>query len=112
MEKRPLIPQLVDDALNLARAGRLDYDIAFRVVLTMEHETDYSVWKAFIRNMDFIKKRLELMVSDEEDEMDPDIYLVSKFTSRVLELSCSRDTVRLRSNPHLIDFMIANKKTA
>ncbi|CAH1647280.1 unnamed protein product [Spodoptera littoralis] len=65
---------LVDDALNLARAGQLGYDIAFAVVLTMEHETEYAVWKAFVRNMNFLKKRLEAFVFDDED-LDPDIYL-------------------------------------
>ncbi|XP_075971877.1 membrane alanyl aminopeptidase-like isoform X2 [Anticarsia gemmatalis] len=65
---------LVDDALNLARAGRLDYETAFRVVLTMELETEYAVWKAFIRNMEFLRKRLVALVDDDED-LDPDIYL-------------------------------------
>ncbi|XP_030032718.2 membrane alanyl aminopeptidase [Manduca sexta] len=67
---------LVDDALNLARAGKLDYDIAFRVVLSMEHETEYAVWKAFVRNMDFLRKRLlALIANDDDDEFDSDIYL-------------------------------------
>ncbi|XP_061710734.1 aminopeptidase N-like isoform X2 [Cydia pomonella] len=65
---------LVDDALNLARAGVLDYDIAFQVVLTMEHEINYAPWKAFVRNMNFLQKRLLAMVEDDED-LDPDIYL-------------------------------------
>ncbi|CAB3260804.1 unnamed protein product [Arctia plantaginis] len=64
---------LVDDALNLARAGKLHYDIAFRVVLTMEHETEYAVWKAFVRNMEFLRKRLLPYVA--VNELDPDIYL-------------------------------------
>ncbi|GBP46434.1 Membrane alanyl aminopeptidase [Eumeta japonica] len=66
--------QLVDDVLNLARAGKLDYETAFRVVLTMEHETNYAVWKAFVRNMDFLRKRLVAHVTLDED-LDPDIYL-------------------------------------
>ncbi|XP_063360349.1 aminopeptidase N-like [Cydia amplana] len=65
---------LVDDALNLARAGMLDYDIAFQVVLTMEHEISYAPWKAFVRNMGFLQKRLLAMVEVDE-ELDPDIYL-------------------------------------
>ncbi|XP_045494179.1 aminopeptidase N-like [Colias croceus] len=64
---------LVDDALNLARAGKVDYDIAFRVVLTMEHETEYVVWKAFIRSMDFLRTRL-LAYVDGDDDLDPAIY--------------------------------------
>ncbi|XP_059049748.1 aminopeptidase N-like [Achroia grisella] len=65
---------LIDDALNLARAGKLSYDIALELVLTMEHETEYAVWKAFVRNMDFLRKRLTALVLDDED-LDQDIYL-------------------------------------
>uniref|UniRef100_A0A2A4J290 Aminopeptidase n=1 Tax=Heliothis virescens TaxID=7102 RepID=A0A2A4J290_HELVI len=65
---------LVDDALNVARKGILNYETAFQVVLTMEQETEYAVWKAFVRNMDFLRKRLEALV-EEDDDLDPDIYL-------------------------------------
>ncbi|CAG5041313.1 unnamed protein product [Parnassius apollo] len=65
---------LVDDALNLARASKLDYEIALRVVLAMEHETEYAVWKAFARNMNFLRKRLVALV-EEDDDLDQDIYL-------------------------------------
>ncbi|XP_063619790.1 aminopeptidase N-like [Cydia splendana] len=65
---------LVDDALNLARAGMLDYEVAFQVVLTMENEISYAPWKAFVRNMGFLQKRLLAMVEVDE-ESDPDIYL-------------------------------------
>ncbi|XP_063824400.1 membrane alanyl aminopeptidase-like [Ostrinia nubilalis] len=65
---------LIDDSLNLARGGLLGYDLALQLVLTMEHETNYAVWRAFIRNMEFIQKRLLAMVADDED-LDPDIYL-------------------------------------
>ncbi|KAI5638670.1 membrane alanyl aminopeptidase [Phthorimaea operculella] len=64
---------LVDDFLNFARAGRLDYDWALKLVLTMEHETEYAPWKAFIRNMDFIRKRLQALIED-DDDLDQEIY--------------------------------------
>ncbi|KAJ2952369.1 hypothetical protein O0L34_g4653 [Tuta absoluta] len=64
---------LVDDFLNLARSGRLDYDWAFKLVLTMKHETEYAPWKAFVRNMDFIRMRLQALVEDDED-LDQGIY--------------------------------------
>ncbi|XP_034830016.1 aminopeptidase N-like [Maniola hyperantus] len=64
---------LLDDALNLARAGKIGYDTALQIALTMELETEYAVWKAFVRNMDFIRKRLVPFV--EGDERDDDIYL-------------------------------------
>lgn len=67
----------MDDVLNLARSGRKNYDLAFEVVLTMELETEYAPWKAFIRNMNFIKKRLlPFVLEDEDNDFDPDIYLV------------------------------------
>ncbi|XP_013142060.1 PREDICTED: membrane alanyl aminopeptidase-like isoform X2 [Papilio polytes] len=65
---------LLDDALNLARASKIDYEIALRIALTMEHETEYAVWKAFVRNMNFLRKRLTAMV-EEDDDLDQDIYL-------------------------------------
>lgn len=71
-----LLFQLIDDSLNLARAGLIDYETPFEVVLAMEHETEYAPWKAFIRNMDFLRRRLVALVEEDED-LDPDIYLVS-----------------------------------
>lgn len=67
---------LLDDALNLARAGLLDYDIALTMVLTMELEVKYAPWKTFVRNMDFLRKQLLAYVAEDDDEeLDPDIYL-------------------------------------
>lgn len=43
----------------------------------MEHETEYAPWKAFVRNMDFLRKRLVPYVTDDED-LDQDIYLVGE----------------------------------
>ncbi|XP_049870319.1 membrane alanyl aminopeptidase-like [Pectinophora gossypiella] len=66
----------IDDALNLARGGKLSYEKALEVVLTMEHETAYAPWKAFVRNMDFLRKRLNFLLDeDDDDELDPDIYV-------------------------------------
>ncbi|CAH0407482.1 unnamed protein product [Chilo suppressalis] len=67
---------LLDDSLNLARriASGLNYDIALRIVLSMELEKEYAVWKAYIRNMNFIRKRLDALVTN-NDELDPQVYL-------------------------------------
>lgn len=92
--------QLVDDALNLARASKLDYETAFGVVLTMEHETEYAVWKAFIRNMNFLRKRLEALV-EEDEGLDQDIYLVCKACSNTLESLIFLILCHLQSNPWL-----------
>ncbi|VVD01645.1 unnamed protein product, partial [Leptidea sinapis] len=52
------LSQLIDDALNLARGGHIGYEVAMPIVLGMEHETEYVVWKAFVRNMEFLKRFL------------------------------------------------------
>ncbi|XP_026755599.2 aminopeptidase N-like [Galleria mellonella] len=74
---------LVDDALNLARAKKLSYDIAFRVVLTMEHEVEYSAWKAYVRNMDYIRRRLDgAAVNSDHRDSDAYLYILRKVISR------------------------------
>lgn len=50
--------QLIDDALNLARAGYLDYTIALNVTRYLEHETDYVPWTASIHALNFIDSML------------------------------------------------------
>jgi aminopeptidase N len=53
--------QLLDDALNLARAGILDYDLALnmtRYLATKEYH--YVQWKTFFENANF----LDLMLRD------------------------------------------------
>ena len=50
--------QLIDDSLNLARAGYLDYTIALNVTKYLKHETDYVPWKAAIAGLNFIDAML------------------------------------------------------
>ncbi|KFB52686.1 AGAP013001-PA-like protein [Anopheles sinensis] len=50
--------QLIDDALNLARAGYLDYAIALNVTRYLEHETDYVPWKTAIASLNYIDSML------------------------------------------------------
>lgn len=38
--------QLLDDALNLARAGRIDYPLVLNLTRYLEHEKDYVPWQA------------------------------------------------------------------
>ena len=51
--------QLIDDALNLARAGLLDYQIALGVTSYLEKETEYIPWKAALSGMGYIKNMLK-----------------------------------------------------
>jgi len=50
--------QLIDDALNLARAGRLDYNIAFDVTSYLAHETEYLPWKAAFNGINYLNDML------------------------------------------------------
>ncbi|XP_053660803.1 aminopeptidase N-like [Anopheles marshallii] len=50
--------QLIDDALNLARAGYLDYVVALNVTRYLVHETDYVPWKAAIAALNYIDSML------------------------------------------------------
>ncbi|XP_024875821.1 aminopeptidase N isoform X2 [Temnothorax curvispinosus] len=50
--------QLIDDALNLAKAGKLDYTIAFDVTSYLAHEIEYLPWKAAFNAMDYLNDML------------------------------------------------------
>uniref|UniRef100_A0A1B0DCY6 Aminopeptidase n=1 Tax=Phlebotomus papatasi TaxID=29031 RepID=A0A1B0DCY6_PHLPP len=51
--------QLIDDALNLARGGYLDYVIALDVTRYLRHETDYVPWKSALGGLTFIDSMLQ-----------------------------------------------------
>lgn len=50
--------QLIDDALNLARAGKLDYSIALDVTSYLAHETEYLPWKAAFNALQYLDDML------------------------------------------------------
>lgn len=50
--------QLVDDALNLARAGHIDYSIAMDVISYLKQEKEHLPWKSALMNLDFMDKML------------------------------------------------------
>lgn len=50
--------QLVDDAMNLARAGLLDYGIALNLTKYLVHENELVPWKAGILSFSFIDSML------------------------------------------------------
>ncbi|XP_066591926.1 aminopeptidase N [Prorops nasuta] len=53
--------QLIDDALNLARAGKLDYSTALDVTSYLAHETEYLPWKAAFVGMGYFDSMLAKM---------------------------------------------------
>ena len=50
--------QLLDDALNLARAGKLPYSLALDLTLYLEQEKDYIPWAAALNALSFLDRRL------------------------------------------------------
>lgn len=50
--------QLIDDSLNLARAGRLNYNIALALLDYLKNEVDYIPWVAAWHNIPYINKML------------------------------------------------------
>lgn len=50
--------QVIDDSLNLARAGRLDYAIALDVTSYLAHETEYLPWKAALTALGYLEDML------------------------------------------------------
>lgn len=56
--------QIVDDSLNLARSGLLDYDLALRNLQYMEQETHYLPWAAFFMNFEYVRWRFTAEQTD------------------------------------------------
>lgn len=50
--------QLIDDAMNLARAEILDYSVALDVTKYLNHERDFVPWKTAINNLLYIDSML------------------------------------------------------
>lgn len=50
--------QMVDDALNLARGGQLDYGVALDLTGYLRHETAYLPWKAALNAFSYIDSML------------------------------------------------------
>ncbi|XP_026673602.1 aminopeptidase N-like [Ceratina calcarata] len=50
--------QMIDDALNLARADSLNYTVALNVTLYLTHEADYMPWQPAFRHLDFLRNLL------------------------------------------------------
>lgn len=51
--------QIIDDAFNLARAGRLSYNLALGVTSYLNKETEFICWKAALNGFGYIKKMFE-----------------------------------------------------
>lgn len=70
--------QLLDDALNLARAGKLDYSVALQVTVYLHHDEDYIPWTAALNAFSFLDRRLT------NDQGHEDFKVHSHFTGKLL----------------------------
>lgn len=50
--------QLLDDAMNLARAGLLDYHIALNVTSYLQHESELVPWRSALNALAFIEAQM------------------------------------------------------
>lgn len=50
--------QLIDDAMNLARAGLLDYKIALDVTAYLQYETELVPWRSAMQALGYIEGQL------------------------------------------------------
>lgn len=50
--------QIVDDALNLARANEITYDLSFRIVSYLKNEHEYYPWYSALSGFDYLTRIL------------------------------------------------------
>ncbi|KAJ8889378.1 hypothetical protein PR048_008877 [Dryococelus australis] len=72
--------QLLDDSLNLARAGILEYDVALNLTTYLSRETDYIPWYSALNAFSFLDTRLRGAASED----------YQLFTNYVLRLTENR----------------------
>lgn len=50
---------LIDDLLNLGRAGQLNYSVVLNATQYLVNETNYIPWRAFFNGLTYVQKQLE-----------------------------------------------------
>ena len=50
--------QIMDDALNLAKAGQLDYETVFNLTRYLQWETEYDPWEAALSSFTYISSMM------------------------------------------------------
>ncbi|KAJ8681953.1 hypothetical protein QAD02_017745 [Eretmocerus hayati] len=50
--------QIIDDSLNLARAGYIDFEIALRATQYLTRETNYVPWQSFFKAIGYVASRV------------------------------------------------------
>ncbi|XP_030848825.1 aminopeptidase N-like [Strongylocentrotus purpuratus] len=99
--------QLINDAFNLARVGRVDYPIALDLTLYMENEDDYVPWEALLGVISYItdmfsrhygygslerymREKIQPLYDDLtwDDDPDNDLHLVQYNRVNAIGTSC------------------------
>nr|XP_040240307.2 aminopeptidase N-like [Anopheles coluzzii] len=71
---------IVDDALNLARLGLLNYSVAFNVVSFLKHNNEhYQPWKLALSNLEFVYHATEDLPSFRHVERFLEYLILSKY---------------------------------
>ena len=72
--------QIIDDVLNIARAGLLKYEIALEVTLYLKNEREYLPWAAALSGIEYIDEMLKGTTSYGDFKVilsDVDHYIVT-----------------------------------
>ena len=51
--------QIIDDVLNIARAGLLKYEVALEVTSYLKNEKDYLPWAAALSGIEYLDEMLK-----------------------------------------------------
>lgn len=118
--------QIVDDALNLAIDGYLDFTTAIRVLNYMEHETDYIPWRAIVNSLDkldyifkgrplqadfrkFVNRLIKRMFNHYgAEESETDSVMVRFARELAMDWACrTGDQICLKTAAHLLETYLA-----
>ncbi|KAG8228739.1 hypothetical protein J437_LFUL007074 [Ladona fulva] len=95
--------QIIDDAMNLARVGKITYDIAFGLLNYLKNEREYLPWRAALSNLGYIEnmmrrtgeygvfKRLLSPIYDEVSQSSPKnktLFLIKQH-SQIIAWACA-----------------------
>ncbi|CRK87601.1 CLUMA_CG001397, isoform A [Clunio marinus] len=86
--------QLIDDSLNLARGGRISYEIPLRMLEYLENESDYIPWASAYRGLNFLNRLLK-------DSPIYDDY--NNFVQRIISPLYERLSLNIDDKEHKLD---------
>lgn len=84
----------MDDAFDLARAGRLNYEIALELSGFLQRETDFIVWSSFFNTLDFLD--VAFSSNDNYDALKQYILILSENYYETLTAEESTDDSHIK----------------